>query len=103
MLIFLRIVLITYVIAINVYSYMLVLTQKKQMEERLKSSVKDAKLFIAGILGGALGVYIAMFALSYRLQNLLLMVIMPIFIVLNIYLIILAFVNNFGFVVSAFV
>ena len=46
MLIFLRIVLITYVIAINVYSYMLVLTQKKQMEERLKSSVKDAKLFI---------------------------------------------------------
>ena len=103
MLIFLRIVLITYVIAINVYSYMLVLTQKKQMEERLKSSVKDAKLFIAGILGGALGVYIAMFALSYRLQKLLLMVIMPIFIVLNIYLIILAFVNNFGFVVSAFV
>ncbi|MBO5851792.1 MAG: hypothetical protein J6R29_05630 [Clostridia bacterium] len=103
MLIFLRVVLITYVIAINVYAYLLVSIQKRQKEEQEKSSVKDAKLFIAGLLGGALGVYIAMFALSYRLQNLLLMVIMPIFIVLNIYLIILALINNFGFVVTAFI
>ena len=103
MLIFLRIVVITYIIAINVYSYLLVLTQKKQMEEHLKSSVRDSKLFVAGLLGGALGVYIAMFTLSFRLQNLFLMVIMPILIVLNLYLIILAFINNFGFVVSAFV
>ncbi len=103
MLIFLRVVVITYVLAINVYSYLLVLTQKKQNDEQVKSSVKDAKLFVAGLLGGALGVYIAMFALSYRLQNLLLMVIMPILIVLNIYVLILAFTNNFGFVVSAFV
>ncbi|MBR5439797.1 MAG: hypothetical protein IKV61_06260 [Clostridia bacterium] len=103
MLIFLRIALVTYVIAINVYSYMLVLTQKKQMEEHLKSSVRDSKLFISGLLGGALGVYVAMFALSFRLQNLPLMVLMPILIVLNIYLIILAFINNFGFVVSAFI
>lgn len=103
MLIFLRIALITYVLAINVYSYMLVLTQKKQKEEHLKSSVRDSKLFIAGLLGGALGVYIALFTLSYRLQNLPLMVLMPILIVLNIYLIILAFINNFGFVVEAFI
>ena len=103
MLIFLRIALVTYLIAINVYSYMLVLTQKKQMEEHLKSSVRDSKLFISGLLGGALGVYVAMFALSFRLQNLPLRVLMPILIVLNIYLIILAFINNFGFVVSAFV
>ena len=103
MLIFLRIVVITYIIAINVYSYLLVLTQKKQMEEHLKSSVRDSKLFVAGLLGGALGVYIAMFTLSFRLQNLFLMVIMPILIVLNLYLIILAFINNFGFVVSALV
>ena len=102
MLIFLRIVVITYIIAINVYSYLLVLTQKKQMEEHLKSSVRDSKLFVAGLLGGALGVYIAMFTLSFRLQNLFLMVVMPILIVLNLYLIILAFINNFGFVISAF-
>ena len=81
---------------------MLVLTQKKQMEEHLKSSVRDSKLFVAGLLGGALGVYIAMFTLSFRLQNLFLMVVMPILIVLNLYLIILAFINNFGFVISAF-
>lgn len=103
MLIFIRIAVITYVLAINVYSYILVLTQKKQKEEHLKSSVRDSKLFLAGVLGGALGVYIAMFTLSYRLQNLFLMVTMPIFIVLNIYLIILAFINNFGFVVEAFI
>jgi uncharacterized membrane protein YsdA (DUF1294 family) len=103
MLIFLRIALITYVIAINVYSYMLILTQKKQMEEHLKSSVRDSKLFVAGLLGGALGVYIAMFTLSFRLQNLPLMVLMPLLIVLNVYLIILALINNFGFVVSALI
>ena len=103
MLIFLRIVVVTYIIAINVYSYLLVLTQKKQMEEHLKSSVRDSKLFVAGLLGGALGVYIAMFTLSFRLQNLFLMVIMPILIVLNLYLVIMAFIYNFGFVVSALV
>ena len=79
---------------------MLIVTQKKQMEEHLKTSVKDSKLFIAGVLGGALGVYIAMFALSFRLQNLPLMVLMPLLIVLNVYLIILALINNFGFVVA---
>ncbi len=98
MLTFIRVAVITYVIAINVYSYMLIFFQKKQVDENLKSTIKDAKLFVAGFLGGALGIYVAMFIYSYRLQNLLLMVIMPLLIVLNFYLIIVGFMNDFGFV-----
>ncbi len=98
MLTFLRIAVVTYVLAINVYSFILISLQKKQVDERTKSTIKDAKLFVTGLLGGALGIYVAMFIYSYRLQNLFLMVFMPLLIVLNFYLLIVGFTNNFGFV-----
>ena len=74
MLILLRILAITYLLAINVYSFLLIVFQKKQTEQNSTTKIKDGKLIISGMLGGALGVYLAMFILSYRLNSLFLMV-----------------------------
>lgn len=101
MLILLRVLVITYLLAINLYAFLLLYFQKKQTEETKRSTISDGKLIIAGMLGGAIGVYVAMFILSYRLQSLFLMVVMPVLIVLTIYLIIVGFQGNFGFVVQA--
>ena len=96
-----RILVITYVIAINVYAYLLLYFQKKQMEETNDTKIKDGKLLIAGMLGGAIGIYTAMFVLSYRLQSLFLMVAMPLLIVLNVYLLIVGFAGNFGLLIES--
>ena len=98
MLMLIRIVVITYVLAINVYAFLLILFQKKQNEENIEKTVKDSKLFLTGLLGGAVGIYIAMFIYSYRLQSLFLMIVIPILIVLNAYLLIMGFTGNFGFI-----
>lgn len=100
MLILIRVLVITYIVAINVYSFLLIFFQKKQMEEHNESKIKDGKVFISGMLGGALGVYLAMFILSYRLNNLFLMVTMPLLIVLTAYIVIVGFQGNFGFVIT---
>ena len=96
-----RILVITYVVAINVYAYLLLYFQKKQIEETNDTKIKDGKLLIAGMLGGAIGIYTAMFVLSYRLQSLFLMVAMPLLIVLNVYLLIVGFAGNFGLLIES--
>ena len=93
-----RIILITYVLSINVYAFLLIFFQKKQLEENLESTVKDSKLLLTGLLGGAVGIYVAMFVYSYRLQSLFLMIVIPILIVLNAYVLILGVTGNFGFI-----
>ena len=100
MIVLIRVLVITYLVAINIYSFLLMVFQKKQVEENSNKTIKDGKLFVTGMLGGALGVYLAMFILSYRLSNLLLMVTMPLLIVVTIYIIIVGFQGNFGFVVT---
>ena len=60
-----------------------------------KPTVSDGKLFVAGALGGATGVYVAMFVFKYRLTSLFLMVVMPVLITLNIYILIFGFYNDF--------
>lgn len=96
-----RILVAVYLLAINVYGFTLIMTQKRQFEEANKSSVKDGKLLIAGMLGGAIGIYLAMFIFQFRLQSLVLMVIMPILIVMNIYLVAMGFANNFGLLIQS--
>ncbi len=100
MLVLIRILVITYLLAINVYSFLLIFFQKKQVEENKTSTIKDGKVFITGMLGGALGVYLAMFILSYRLNSLFLMVTMPILIVLTVYIIIVGFQGDFGILIT---
>lgn len=90
-------IIITYIVAINVYSFILIHTQKKQTLENLETTVKDGKLFIVGVLGGAVGIYVGTFIFKYRLNSMFLMVVMPLLIVVNAYFLIAGFLGNFGF------
>ncbi len=89
--------MIVYVLSINVYSFLLLKFQKDANDEgECENAVHDGKLFVTAILGGAVGIYAAMFAFKYRLKSMFLMVLMPVIIVLNVYLIVLAFTGDYG-------
>lgn len=76
---------------------MLMRSQKIQNLEGGESKIKDGKLFLTGAIGGALGIFISIFILSYRKDSLLLMVVMPLLIAVNVYFIILGFMTDFNF------
>lgn len=93
------ILLIVYFLAINLYGILMLYFQKKAREDGDEENIgiSDTKLMLAGLLGGALGIFIFMFIFKYRLKSIFMMVLMPVFIALNFYLIILAMNNGFGF------
>ena len=93
------ILLIVYFIAINLYGILMLHFQKKARQEGDDENitVSDSKLLLAGLLGGATGIFIFMFIFKYRLRSLLMMTLMPVFIALNIYLFVSAFNGGFGF------
>lgn len=95
------IIFIVYLLAINFYSVVLLKEQKKSFEDcNEDDKIHDGKLFITALLGGALGIYITMFVMKYRLKSLFLMVVIPVLIALNVYLVIIVFRSNFGFVIA---
>ena len=73
------------------YSFRLVKTQRDDFEAGGEANGQDGKLMLAAILGGATAIYCAMFALRFRLGNLLFMIAMPVLAVLNIYCFYLGF------------
>ncbi len=91
------VITIVYLIAINLYGILMLKFQKKAIENDDESAkISDAKLYLSGILGGALGIFVFMFIFKYRLKSLFMMILMPIFIAINAYLMILLFQNGFG-------
>ena len=82
--ILLYILLTVYILAVNFYAFRLVKTQREDFEAGGEPT-GDVKLLLAAILGGAAAIYISMFAMRYRLGNLLLMIAMPVLAVLNVY------------------
>ncbi|MBR2448889.1 MAG: hypothetical protein IKB30_02070 [Clostridia bacterium] len=93
---------IVYFLAINLYGILMLHFQKKAREEGDEENItiSDTKLMLAGLLGGATGIFIFMFIFKYRLKSLFMMVLMPVFIALNIYLLIMVFNGGFGFFVA---
>lgn len=81
----LYVLLSVYILAVNFYAFRLVKTQRDEFEAGGDASSRDGKLILAAILGGATAIYLTMFAMRFRLSNLLLMVSMPVLAVLNIY------------------
>ncbi len=94
---FLIVILITYIVAINFYGILLLRNQKKEREENCddNATISDAKILLTGALGGATGIYIFMFIFKYRLKSLILMVLLPIFIAINIFIIVCLFQGNY--------
>lgn len=86
----LYVILTVYILAVNFYAFRFLKTQKEAYEDG--GEIRgDGKLLLAAILGGAIAVYVSMFALHYRLGNLFFMVFMPLLAVLNIYCFFLGF------------
>ncbi len=82
--ILLYILLTVYILAVNFYAFRLVKTQREDFEAGGEPA-GDGKLLLAAVLGGAAAIYISMFAMRYRLGNLLLMIAMPVLAVINVY------------------
>ena len=97
MLILCYILFAVYTIAVNLYGVIILKYQKKELTEPTDRPIKDGKLFLTGLLGGALSIYVFMFIFKYRLKSLSFMVFMPLITVLNVYFVILLFSTNFGF------
>lgn len=91
--------IIVYIIAINLYGILMLRFQKKAREDGDEENIaiSDTKLLLAGLLGGATGIFIFMFIFKYRLKSLFMMVLMPVFIALNAYILIMIINGGFGF------
>ena len=93
------IILIVYVLAVNFYGILMLHFQKKarQNGDEENITISDGKLLLTGLLGGATGIFVFMFIFKYRLKSLFMMVIMPILIAINVYLIITSMRNGFRY------
>ena len=94
----LYILLSVYIIAVNFYAFRLVKSQRDDFVAGGETGGKDGKLILAAILGGATAVYLSMFAMRFRLGNLLLMISMPVLAVLNFYCFYLGFRGIYLFI-----
>lgn len=93
------IVLATYIAAVNVYSVMLLLSQRNEyLMDESKLNSGDGKLILSALLGGAIGIYVTMFITRFKLKNMLLMIILPVIGVLNVWLFIVAFRSGLTFI-----
>lgn len=97
---FLYIIFIVYILAVNFYAVMLLKSQRDNYgDDQTKSNSGTGKIILTAILGGAIGIYISMFILRFRTDNLLLMILMPVIGVINVYFFITAFRSGFTFFV----
>lgn len=89
---------ITYLVAINFYGILLLFFQKKESEEYCENKkINDMQLLFTGLMGGAVGIFTFMFIFKYRLKNMPLMILLPLFIALNVYVIIVFFTGRIRF------
>lgn len=94
----LYIIFTVYILAINFYSVMLLLSQRNEyLSDQSKLNSGDGKLILSALLGGAVGIYVTMFITKFKLKNMLLMILMPVIGVLNVWFIVLAYRSGFTF------
>ena len=95
----LYIILSVYIVAVNCYAVMLLVSQRNEFGGNPAKSTGDGKIILAAILGGALAIYVSMFVMRYRIKNILFMILMPVVAVLNIYFFYLAYSSGLSFIV----
>ena len=108
----LYVLLVAYILAVNFYAFLLVKTLHNEEQERTQgqddspsihpslpptTERPNGKLFLTGFLGGAITVYACMFIFKYKRTDLLLMLLMPLFAVLNVYVWVMLFRSGFSF------
>ncbi|MDE6597643.1 MAG: hypothetical protein K2K60_03280 [Clostridia bacterium] len=93
----LYIAFIVYILAVNFYAVILLRTLRDENGDDCKANTGDGKIILTAILGGAIGAYVSMFIMRYKIKNVLLMVLMPVIAVFNVYFFIVAFRSGFTF------
>ena len=91
----------TYIIAVNVYSVMLLLSIRNETlmdEDKLNSG--DGKLLLSAILGGAIGIYVTMFITKFKMKNMLLMILLPVIAVINVWFCVAAIRSGLTYVAA---
>lgn len=71
-----------YLLAINLYAFLLVRSQKRTYRAS-SSSGGRLKIILAGALGGSVAAYAALLALRFKTDDLLLMLLLPVLAVIN--------------------
>lgn len=90
--ILLYLLLTTYILAVNFLAFRLLKAQRDGVDAGEREEGEgDGKLLLAAALGGATTMYAAMFILRYRLENCLMMIVLPLLAVVNLYCFFLAF------------
>ncbi len=85
--IFVYILFGVYFAAVNLYAFLLVRNRKQRDTERNGDDKNgNARLLTAGVLGGAIAAYAAMFIYRYKTDNALMMVLLPLLGAVNLYL-----------------
>ncbi|MGN1104175.1 MAG: hypothetical protein ACI4QI_04790 [Candidatus Coproplasma sp.] len=97
--ILLYILFATYLIAVNVYSVMLLISIKNDVtSDEAKPSAGDGKLLLSAMLGGAIGIYVAMFITKFKLKDITLMILLPVIAVFNVWFTLIAFRSGLTFI-----
>ena len=87
-------VLVTvYILAVNFYGFRLVRSQYEEGGTEDKLRGEAVRMLLTAALGGAMAQFITMLVLRFRLKNLVLMIALPLFIVLNGYCFYLLFLG----------
>ncbi|MDE6585925.1 MAG: hypothetical protein K2K80_04520 [Clostridia bacterium] len=99
--ILLYVIFSVYILAVNFYAVLLIKSQRDNYGENNNKPSGDGKLILTAILGGAIALYVSMFVMRYRINNLLLMILLPVIAVLNVWFFYLAYRSGFTFFVVA--
>lgn len=83
-----------YVLAINFYAFLFMRRIRKEKPSETKKH--DGRLLLVSLLGGGLTVYVCMFVFKTRLENLLVMIAVPVLIALHAYVWFFGFRYGFG-------
>lgn len=97
----LYIIFAAYIIAVNVYSIMLLLSLRNDyLTDESKLNAGDGKLILSALLGGAIGIYVTMFITRFKLKNMVLMILLPVIGVLNVWFCVVAFRSGLTFIAA---
>lgn len=96
--ILLTILLSVYILAVNFYAFCWLRGQRDEADMGNRPQNEgDGKLLLISAMGGAIAIFVSMLVLHYRMDSMLLMLVLPLLCVVNIYCFYLGYRGIFVF------